>query len=439
MASPSESGKSGGGTSLGRYRILRHIAKGGMAEIVLACAEGTQGFAKPVVIKRVLRKLVEDPKFVTMFLDEMRVASALDHSNIVRVYDVGKNAGEYFLAMEFLDGEDLSRILRALAAKGESLPLEHTIGIVCGVCAGLHYAHERLGLDGQPLNIVHRDVSPENIFVTFDGDVKLLDFGVAKSARQVLHTDAGVLKGKLRYLSPDQCSGRPLDRRSDIYTLSVVLWELVTQRKLVRGKRRADILHAIVNEDAPPPSAFEPDVPVELERIVMQGLARDPAQRYQTAQELQLALEGYARARQLPVSPVALGRTMRELFDWKAESWLNPERRSLPFATHVARSVGEEVPDAPVEASADEPPWFVPRSSRPRSGHVPTTGHGPDGAAGADLEESEERDTVAGYRKPATDPGPAAGPRAGAGRTIAVIATVLVVLAVAGIAFWRFW
>jgi serine/threonine protein kinase len=411
-----------------------------MAEIYLACAEGTQGFAKPVVIKRVLHKLVEDPKFVTMFLDEMRIAAALDHSNIVRVYDVGKSEGEYFLAMEFLDGEDLSRVLRASAARGQSLPLEHVIAIVCGVCAGLHYAHEKVGLDGQPLNIVHRDVSPENIFVTFDGDVKLLDFGVAKSARQVLHTDAGVLKGKLRYLSPDQCSSARLDRRSDIYTLSVVLWELVTQRKLVRGKARSEILRAIVDDDAPPPSAFEPDFPPELERIVMKGLARDPAQRYQTAQELQLALEDYARAQRLPVSPVALGRTMRALFDWKSESWLSPERKSLAFASHVARSVGEEVSgdDGAADASSDEPAWFAPRKSRPGS----ASGAAGRAAADAEAEAGEEHDTVAGHkhssqRVPAHRPAPAPGPAARPGRAIAIVALVLLVLAIAGIAFWR--
>ncbi|MBI5479769.1 MAG: serine/threonine protein kinase [Deltaproteobacteria bacterium] len=435
MESPSDTGKGGPASrgSIGRYRVLRHIARGGMAEISLACAEGTQGFAKPVVIKRVLHKLVEDPKFVTMFLDEMRIAAALDHSNIVRAYDVGKSEGEYFLAMEFLDGEDLSRILRALAATGQSLPLEHAIGIVCGVCAGLHYAHEKVGLDGKPLGIVHRDVSPENIFVTFDGDVKLLDFGVAKSRQQMLHTDAGVLKGKLRYLSPDQCRDAPLDRRSDIYTVSVVRGELVTQRKLVRGKARSEVLRAIVEEDAPPPSAFEPDFPVELERIVMKGLARDPAQRYQTAQELQLALEGYVRARRLPVSPVALGRTMRELFDWKAESWLSPERKSLPFAVHVARSVGEDMPDLPSDASSDEPAWFVPRPGPPPGVRDSKPGE----VAEAPPADSEDRDTVAGYRKPTTEPGSA--DRRGAGRAVVIVAAVLLVLAVAGIAFWRYW
>jgi serine/threonine protein kinase len=187
---------------LGRYEILKRLAVGGMAEIFLARLSGISGFERLVVVKRILPQLATNPEFVRMFFDEARIAATLHHSNIVQVFDVGTVDGQYFFAMEYLHGEDLSGIMRALLAAGRGLPLEAALVISLGVCAGLHYAHEMVGVDGEPLGIVHRDVSPQNVIVTFDGGVKLLDFGIAKASNRLAVTRCGTLKGKVRTCLP---------------------------------------------------------------------------------------------------------------------------------------------------------------------------------------------------------------------------------------------
>jgi serine/threonine protein kinase len=247
---------------LGKYEILRHIATGGMAEIFLARATGIEGFEKLVVIKRILPHLAVEPEITKMFLDEARIAATLHHSNIVQVFDIGAVDGQYFLAMEFLEGEDVSRIRRATRVARVALPLDHALNIVINACAGLHYAHERPGLDGKPLNIVHRDVSPQNVLVTYEGEVKLVDFGIAKaSTRASAATRVGTLKGKIRYMSPEQARSEPLDRRSDVFSTAIVLWELTTGRRLFHGRAEFDVLKAIIETDAPLPSSIVPGYP----------------------------------------------------------------------------------------------------------------------------------------------------------------------------------
>jgi tRNA A-37 threonylcarbamoyl transferase component Bud32 len=310
---------------LGRYEVIRRMAVGGMAEIYLARASGPEGFEKVVVVKRIHPRLASSREVVTMFLDEARIAATLRHSNIVQVYDIGESDGEYFFAMELLHGEDAGALMQALGQRDRRLPLEHAVGIVANVCAGLHYAHEKVGRDGAPLGIVHRDVSPSNVFVTMDGEVKLLDFGVAKAAHRLSVTTGGLPKGKLPYMSPEQVAGAGLDRRSDIFSLAVLLWELATSRRLLRGKSDYEIMKAITDEDAPPPSVFQDDFPPDLERVVMKGLARDPAQRFQTAQELQLALEEFSREHKLAVSAITLGALMKDLFGVRRTAFLSTD------------------------------------------------------------------------------------------------------------------
>jgi serine/threonine protein kinase len=306
---------------LGKYDILRRIAKGGMAEIFLARASGIEGFEKLVVVKRILPELAANREFVQMFLDEARIAATLHHSNIVQVYDIGEVDGAYFFSMEYLHGEDVRRIMRAAEGRDEKLPIEHALNIVIGICAGLHYAHERRGSDGQPLNIVHRDVSPHNVAVTYDGGVKVVDFGIAKAAHRLTETRHGTLKGKVQYMSPEQCEADPVDRRSDVFAIAIMLWELTTGERLYSGRSELAIMKQVTERDAPRPSVVAHGYPAELEKIVMKGLMRSANDRYQTAEELQLALEEFARERRLALSAVGLARYLRELFGAKVDAW----------------------------------------------------------------------------------------------------------------------
>ena len=302
------------GRRFGKYEILEHMATGGMAEIYLARASGIENFEKLCVIKRILPGTASDPEAIKMLLDEARSVATLHHSNIVQVFDIGQTDGEYFICMEYLDGRNVAALEAASAKRGERVTEENAIWIARGVCAGLNYAHQKTDDRGHPLGIVHRDVSPHNVIVTFDGEVKLLDFGLVKAEGRTTTSRSGTLKGKLAYMSPEQCRARPCDRRSDLFSLSIMLWELTTGQRLYTGECDYDFLCAILERDAPRPSTVIPDFPPELEAIIMRGLARDPDARWQTAEELQLALEEYARDRKLRVSPIALRRKMEELF-----------------------------------------------------------------------------------------------------------------------------
>ena len=303
---------------LGRYEILRPLARGGMAELFLARATGIQGFEKLVVVKRILPEMARDTEYVEMFLEEARLAAGLHHSNIVQVYDIGEDEAAPFFAMEYLHGEDVRTVARGAQLRGERIPVEHALAIAIGVAAGLHHAHEQRDSDGRPLGIVHRDVSPHNVAVTFDGGVKLLDFGVAKTRKRVSATRHGTLKGKLGYMSPEQCRGDELDRRSDVFAVAILLWELITGRRLYGGRSDFGIMKSIVETDAPRPSLVWNECPAELEAIVMRGLRREREARPATAEELQLALEAFARERRLPVSNAGLGHYLRQLFGGSA-------------------------------------------------------------------------------------------------------------------------
>jgi serine/threonine protein kinase len=321
-----------------KYEILRHIASGGMGEIFLARARGLEGFERLVVVKQLLANLAADREFLEMFLDEARLAGQLHHANVVQVFDVDQMDGTYFFAMEYLHGADLRSMLRALAAAGRTVPLEHVIAVAIGACAGLHYAHEKTDERGAPLHVIHRDVSPQNIFVTFDGTVKLVDFGVAKAAHRLSRTGVGVVKGKLHYMSPEQVQLGRLDRRCDIYSLGVVLWELITGSQLHAAPTQRELLQAIVSREAPPPSSLRPECPRELDRIIARTLHRDREARYPTAEGLQLDLESWARAQRLPVSTIGLSRFMRELFASSISGWEAARREGLSLAEHVTRS-----------------------------------------------------------------------------------------------------
>jgi serine/threonine protein kinase len=304
--------------TIGRYRVVRHLATGGMADVFLARADGLQGFQKLVVIKRLLPTLEGTASFANMFLDEARLAASLQHANIVQVFDVGIADGRHFMAMEYLHGRDLGSLMGAVRDE-KGVPLELACYIIASASAGLHHAHERLGPDGAPLNIVHRDLSPRNVFIGFDGHVKVVDFGIAKAEGRLTKTRTGALKGTPGYMSPEQAFSRPLDRRSDVFSLSILLWELAANRRLFRRSDDYQSLRALLEETPPPPSQFSARCPPDLDAIVARGLARDVSERFASAEELQLAIERLAQEHGLALAPRGLARLMRDLFPEDAD------------------------------------------------------------------------------------------------------------------------
>lgn len=285
-----------GGERFGKYQLVRELAAGGMAQIFLAVYQGLEGFNRVVAVKRVLPHMTT-PEFVQMFLDEARLAARLEHPNIVRTYEFGVEAGRYFMVMEYLAGEDLNAVLSRAAKTNHRLSIPFIIDVVSRVCAGLHFAHELGDVDGRPLGLVHRDVTPANIIITYFGEVKLIDFGVAKSASNVGQTRAGMLKGKISYMSPEQLRSRGIDRRSDVFSAGVVLWELLTGVRLFARDSDAATLYAIIDDPVPSVRTHRPEVPEELARIVDRALARAPEERWATAEEMQLALEAVLASR----------------------------------------------------------------------------------------------------------------------------------------------
>ena len=301
----------------GKYTLLRRLAVGGMAEIFLALQKSVAGFEKLIVVKRVLPDLARDKAFVQMLLQEARIAATLNHPNIAQVYDVGMFDGDYFIAMEHVHGEDLRSIVRQMKVKQErAFPLEHTLAIVLGCCKGLAFAHDQRDLDGNPLDIVHRDVSPQNVLVTFTGDVKLVDFGIAKASTGK-EEKPGKLKGKVPYMSPEQAQGRDLDGRSDVFSLGVMMFELCTGRRLFRGKNEEETLRTIVEGKYPRAIEINPNLHPRLDEIIHNALAPDRSSRYAAARDFQADLEAFIRDEQLAVSPLSLGQWMQDLFDDK--------------------------------------------------------------------------------------------------------------------------
>ncbi len=279
----------------GEYELLDRIKRGGMAEVFRAVRHGVAGFERVVAIKRMLPELAAQDRYVQMFLDEAKIAAQLAHPNIVQTIDLGMSRGQYFIALEYINGVDLRTLLRRCRRVGAKIPRRHACRIVAEVCAGLSYAHNKR-VAGRRLDIVHRDVSPPNVLVSAGGEVKLIDFGVVKAAERRSVTVAGTVKGKVPYLAPEQVMGAPVDHRCDIFAAGVLLWELLTTDGLFRGSSDKAIMYQI-RECAPlPPSAKNPGVPRQLDDIVARALERDPAERYQSASEMQDRLCDYMRA-----------------------------------------------------------------------------------------------------------------------------------------------
>ena len=293
-----------------------------MAQIYLARIAGAGAFERHVVLKTILPERASDHRFVTMFLDEAKLAATLNHQNIAQVYDVDQSDGNYFMAMEYVHGENVRAILETTLRRTWTIPNELAIHIVGGAAAGLHHAHERKGRNGQPLNIVHRDVSPANIMVGFDGSVKVLDFGIAKAEERSTKTVGNIIKGKYGYMSPEQCKCGGVDRRSDIFALGIVLYELTTLRRAFKGQDDFDTMKRIVGGELARPSRVVQGYPLELESIVMTALASKPEQRFQTAHELLEALDAYTNRAKISGGASAMTRFMGQLFGDKKEPWV---------------------------------------------------------------------------------------------------------------------
>jgi eukaryotic-like serine/threonine-protein kinase len=313
-----------------------------MAELFLAVQRSIAGFEKLVVIKRLLPHFAQDRSFIEMLLHEARVAATFSHPNIVQVFDVGEVDGSHFIAMEHVQGADVRSLVHQMKKKGVvEFPLEHAISIVRGMCAGLAYAHEKHGFDGTPLNVVHRDISPQNVVVTFTGDVKIVDFGIAKS-RSSLREDprSRTLKGKAPYMSPEQARGEPVDARSDIFATGVMLFELTTGKRLFRGASESETLARIRAGDYPLPSIVRAGYPPELETIVVRALAKEKTERFQTAREMQAALEKFAEGARLATNSSSLSAFMRSLFEDELraqEAGISKARQLASLPTHDDR------------------------------------------------------------------------------------------------------
>jgi serine/threonine protein kinase len=292
-----------------------------MAEVLIARATGEEGFERHVVLKRIRAEQAKDPEYVKMFVDEARLAASLHHQNIVQVHDIGEADGEYFFAMEYIHGEDLRRILTVANGEQTQLPLQHIVMIIAQAAAGLHHAHEQLGPDRTPLQIVHRDVSPANILVGYDGSVKVVDFGIAKAALRTQETRSGTLKGKVSYMSPEQCVGAEVDRRSDVFALGIVLYELVTVRRLFKGQNDFLTMAAIVQANIPPPSTHRPDLPTALEAIILKALSPRPENRFASCDEMRRALEAFADQEAMQTSPSAVAAYLKTLLGERPLPW----------------------------------------------------------------------------------------------------------------------
>ena len=280
------------GGKLGRYELHGAIARGGMATVYVARMSGAAGFARTVAVKRLHPHLAADPTFSAMFIDEARLAARIRHPNVVDTLDVVAEGGELFLVMDFVLGETLAKLGKATTQRGITLPSPVVSAIIIGALEGLHAAHDATNERGEPLGIVHRDISPQNILVARDGVARVLDFGVAKAAGRVQETEGGEIKGKLAYMAPEQLTRKSIDRRCDLFAMGIVLWEALTSQRLFAGDDAASTLYAVMNQEIVPPSRVVAGIPPALDAVVLKALERDADKRYSSAQEMAMALEG---------------------------------------------------------------------------------------------------------------------------------------------------
>jgi serine/threonine-protein kinase len=364
---------------VGRYALHGEMASGGMAVVHYGMLQGAVGFARPVAIKRVLPTLARDPVVRAMFVDEARLAARIRHPNVVPVLDVVEHAGELLLVMEYVHGESLHQLLRSARARGQRVPLRIVLAVASAVLHGLHAAHEATTETGAPLGIVHRDVSPQNIIVGVDGVARVLDFGIARAAVRLEHTAQGVVKGKLAYMAPEQLAGGTVDRRADVFAAAVVVWEMLTGRRLfVSEDGGVVMIDKLLEGVAPPPSRLAPGTPRLLDAIVQHGLARAPEQRFATAREMAMALEragDVARASELGEWVESLAG---DALDRRAARVREVERTSSSMKAAEVLATAPAVPAPPLSERPTARPPARPR----RPGRAPRDGADRDAAPG---------------------------------------------------------
>lgn len=335
---------------IGRYELCFELACGGMASVHLARVEGNPGFEKLVALKRIHPHLALEPEYVDMFLDEARIASRITHSNVCSVFDFGEASGEFFIAMEYLVGEPLSRVHRRVLSharqRSSSLLPARMARIIAQACEGLHAAHELTDASGESLHVVHRDVSADNLFVTYDGETQVVDFGIAQAQQRVHSTDPGQVKGTFPYMAPEQMTAAAVDRRVDVWALGAVLWEMLTLRKLFLRESDVDTMYAVLSAPIHPPSEFRDDVSEELDEIVLKALKRNPDERWQDAREMGKALRRYLAKQEELIGPA-------EVAEWMAELFPNGELRKRELM-EIARSSDGAVDSDPPARPAHE-------------------------------------------------------------------------------------
>jgi serine/threonine-protein kinase len=359
---------------IGRYELVWELGTGGMAAVFLARARGPAGFHKWFAIKRIHPHLAKDKRFVDMFLDEARIAAAIHHPNVAQVFDLGAG-DEHYIAMEYLHGEHLGVLAVRAVRQWGRIPYEIAARIVGAAADGLHHAHEARGPGGETLGLVHRDVSPQNVFVTYEGTVKLTDFGIAKAENRITHTQTGAMKGKCAYMAPEQALGQTVDRRTDVFALGIVLWEITTGRRLFKAETDAQTLMRITSGKVRRPSELESSYPPELERIVMRALATRPENRYPTAAAMARDLDRYIASTGKPAGRAEVRALMTELFSDRIhakEDLLRSEPGTVPDFT-LSAPAGGGSDSLPAERSESE----VVFKKRPRAEAEPRTSRRP--------------------------------------------------------------
>ncbi|MBK9753811.1 MAG: protein kinase [Nannocystis sp.] len=393
-------------TQFGPYKLIERISVGGMAEVYKATEHGVEGFERTVAVKRILPHIAEDDEFITMFKDEAKIAGQLQHGNIAQIYNLGQQGDSFYIALEYVAGKDLRNIFTRCQQQGRAMPIAQACFIVMKVGEGLDYAHNKRDKHGRHLNIVHRDVSPPNVLVSYEGEVKLIDFGVAKAAGRVSRTQAGILKGKFGYMSPEQVRGMPLDRRSDVFSLGVVLFETLVGQRLFQGDTDFATLEMVRTVDVPAPSSKNPEIPKDLEAIIMKALSGEPETRYQTAMELHDDLQAFMFQHGMFYSRKDLAAWMRKQYAREIELEKDkntgksaPPRPAPPGAAAGRKPTLSGVP-APKAAPPAAPPTPAAGAPRPPPAVKPPPGSPgpkppavglPKPGAGDALEPTEEQ------------------------------------------------
>jgi serine/threonine protein kinase len=390
----------------GRYRPIAELGRGGMATAYLCVAQGPGGFNKLQVLKYLRPDLAADEEFLTMFLEEARIAARINHPNVVQTNEVGYDGVCHYIAMEYIEGQTIENVIRRAKKQGNgSIPLDMHIRMLSDALAGLHHAHELLDFDGTPLNIVHRDVSPHNIMVTYDGFVKVLDFGIAKAADSSSDTRSGMLKGKYAYMAPEQYGGTGVDRRADVFAVGVMLWQAMTSQRMWKGVTGTEIIARVIKGDIKRPSEVAPDVDEKLEALCMKALAHAPEARFATAAEFQEALDRYLRDRSVVLMPRDVGQYVGDL--------------AVESRSRIRAAVESQLVKT-AEQSADVPVLLLNNPEASRNGEAP----------------AHTTTSSAAYLAGAVPSQPLEPKRRGQRILLGAAGLMLLVLCFVGIAFW---